>query len=185
MSEFPNVSGCPQRRTRTLELQDMREPSEPEEVTHFIYHRHDTGSTWTLCARGSFNQRVHDSFNWIGQMFIVALCVDASAEEHWLTPLMDRLFHCQEEFYVWYDGSDNQSYAPAVAVFQALHAMIEIALPMLHAFADRSHTVQLLQSDVDEIVGKMLAEAIVHPHSMTSVADVRMHSLLSRLHKYT
>ncbi len=77
---------------------------------------------------------------------------------------------------MWYDGSDNQSYAPAVAAFQALRAMLETALPMLHAFADRSHTVQLLQSDVDEIVGKMLAEATVHP---------RMHSLLSRLRKYT
>jgi hypothetical protein len=118
-------------------------------------------------------------------MLMYETCAHESAEpEDSLRLLMDRLLGCQEEFMVWYEG-DNQSYAPTVAAFRALRAILETALPMLHAWPERSHTIQPLQSDVDEIVAKMLAEPTVHPHIITPAASACIHSLLSRLHSCT
>jgi len=125
--------------------------SAAEEVSQFIFRRHKTGSTWSVCASGPFRQRIHDSFNLIGQMLILTVCVDISAERQ---KQYKNLFeNCQNAFYVWYDGSDDKSYAPAVQAFQALRGIIETSEGRLSAF--ELQTVKLLETDIDEIVSKI------------------------------
>lgn len=172
MSEFPNFTGSPQPRpSHPLQLQDMREPPECIAVPYFIYLRHNIASTWTLCPPGSFKQTVHDSFDWIGEMFMYETCAHTGEEP-------------SDSLMLWFE-SGNQSYAPAVAAFQTLRALLETALPMLQTFQERSRTIQLLQSDVNEIVAKMLAEPTLHPQNITPAASACIHSLLSRLHSCT
>ncbi len=68
------------------------------------------------------------------------------------------LFDCQEQFYVWYEGAENKSYAKGVAAFQALRVILESAVGMLSGGADRQQTVRMLLRDIDEIVLAMQAE---------------------------
>ena len=151
---------------------------EAEEVSRFISRRHNAGSTWSVCASGSFRERIHDSFNWIGQMFILTVCVETGAERY--NNLFVRLFRCQEAFYVWYDGSHDKSYAPAVEAFQALRGILETSEGILGAFADRLQTVKLLETDIDEIVSKI---AEVHMHEgPPAIKTGQLAALLCQLH---
>ena len=117
-------------------------------------------------------QRVHDSFNSIGQMFIFTFCGSASKERQpEFRNFLTGLFDCQERFYVWYDGPKNKSYAPGVAAFLALRAILESSVDMLSGFEDRQHTVRMLVQDIDEIVGAMKAEMVAQPQTTTGEGD--------------
>ncbi len=117
-------------------------------------------------------QRVHDSFNSIGEMFIFTFCLGVSTERQTeFRNFLQGLFDCQEQFYVWYEGAENKSYAPGVAAFLALRAILESVVGMLSGFADREQTVRMLLQDIDEIVFAMQAETAAQPQT-TSGRDV-------------
>ena len=131
------------------ELGRLGAASAVEEVSQFISRRRNTGSTWSACS-GSLRERIHDSFNLIGQMLILTVCVDISAERQ---KQYKKLFEdCQKAFIVWYDAH-SESYAPAVQAFQALRGIIETSEGRLGAF--ELQTVKLLETDIDEIVSKI------------------------------
>ena len=132
----------------------------------------NAGSTWSLSEGKPFMQRVHDSFNSIGEMFIFTICAGVSTErQEEFRNFLQSLFHCQEKFYVWYEGAENKSYDPAVAAFLALRAILDSSVEMLSGFPDRLQTVGMLQKDIDEIVGKMQAEMVAQPQTTTGHSD--------------
>jgi len=104
----------------------VEDPPAVAEARQLISHRHNAASTWTLCEGKPFMRRVHDSFNSIGQMFMFTFCGSASKERQTeFRNFLTGLFDCQERFYVWYDGAKNMSYAPGVAAFLALRAILD------------------------------------------------------------
>jgi len=149
----------------------MEDPPAVAEVRQLISHRHNAASTWSLCAGKPFEQRVHDSFNSIGQMFILTVCgavrTETKAE---FKDLFDALFQCQEQFYVWYDGSEK-AYDEGVAKFQTFRAVLESSVVKLSQFPDRLQTVRMLQKDIDEIAGKMQAQTVAQPQTTTGEGD--------------
>jgi hypothetical protein len=150
----------------------VADPPAVAEVRQLISNRHDAASTWSLCTAQPFMQRVHDSFNSIGQMFIFTFCGGASKERQpEFQIFLTRLFDCQERFYVWYDGDKNKSYDPAVAAFLALRAILESSVVMLAGLQDRQQTVRMLQEDIDEIVVAMQAQTAAQPQTTTGEGD--------------
>jgi hypothetical protein len=165
-------------RERGLAL-GVADPPAVAEVRQLISQRHNAASTWILCADQPFMQRVHDSFNSIGQMFIFTLCFGVSTEsETKCRNFLQGFFDCQEQFYVWYEGAENKSYAPGVAAFQDMRAILESAVGMLSGFADRQQTVRMLVQDIDEIVGALQAEMVVQPQATTGKGDAHTQKAL-------
>ncbi len=117
-------------------------------------------------------QRVHDSFNSIGEMFIFTFCLGVSTErQKECRNFLKGLFDCQEQFYVWYEGAENKSYAPGVAAFIALRAILESSVGMLSGFPDREQTVRMLQQDIDEIVFAIQEQTAAQPQTTTGKGD--------------
>ena len=149
------------------------------EARQLMSHRHNAASTWSLCVGGTFEERVHDSFNSIGQMFILTVCgavrTETKAE---FKDLFDALFQCQEEFYVWYDGSEK-AYDEGVVKFQTFRAVLGSSVAKLSRFPDRLGTVSQLQQDIDEIVGAIRTEMAARLQTTTGAADTAtQHALL-------
>ncbi len=112
-------------------------------------------------------------------MFISTFCLGVITERQTeFRNFLTALFDCQEQFYVWYEGAENKSYAPGVAAFLALRAILESSVGMLSGFPDRLQTVGMLQKDIDEIVGAMQAEMVVQLQATTGKGDAHTQKAL-------
>lgn len=133
-----------------------------KEVREFM-GRHKTESTWSVLQDiKSFNERLHESFDWIGRMLTFTMQhevpVDWASMPTERDELGGRARDSLEEFMEWFDAPGPKGYSPAVQEFwhlQEVMAYVEdIAVQEgVPETSPRLRTLQRLQRDVDEIVG--------------------------------
>ena len=137
---------------------------EMKDVEKFMSRLGETDSIWSVFRNEeSFIERLHQSFDWIGRIFLFTTEHEIPIEWHSI-PECDDLFRRSirdslDAFLVWYDGPASNEYTPAVAAFEQLRAVLATAesIAMEHKVLEKSpdclNTLKRLQRDIDEIVG--------------------------------